>query len=481
MTEDEKPRFTQRRRPRKGPLLDSSTSEKGTVVENPPSLANQGQKENNEPTKTIIPSRPIVDTSSVVVDAGTIESTTRQTGQTENETSQKAIAGSFPTGYTRRETRRKLKLESKEKKGLAKGFTAPVQTELALRERTPGKKKRSEVKMESDLSASLVGEVSRAKPRQVTASRLSSLFGKPKQDQDEFAQMMKLFKQSSALTRLSLRFFRNFLSHRAEKYEKLESNLKKSKLPYSAIQYLSTVMFISVVVAIVVGVFVIVFASLLGPFWILPVVFGVVSILAFAGIYLNRPSSIAKKRKKDIDAKIPMAIGYIATMASADMPIDNIMYELGQSAEYGEVSREAKSISMASRFFGRDIISAMREGAKNSPSPKFAEFLQGIVTTVTSGGNLKEYFKTKAVQYQSELSTLLRTNAESIGILAESYVTVGVAFPLMLIVILGVVASLQSGSSGMIIVLYLIDLMIIPLITVTFAFLVSSTIKEVNL
>ncbi|MCL5437611.1 MAG: type II secretion system F family protein [Candidatus Thermoplasmatota archaeon] len=355
---------------------------------------------------------------------------------------------------------------------------------LAAR-RGKGIRKKSNIEQVRELQASNLGQISRPRGTDKRATRTTrglSIFRKAsKESIDDTQRLLKSFKESSALVRISLKFFRNFLSKRVDKYAKLETNLKKSKMPYSSIQYLSTVYFVSLIVACSIGGFIVIFADLLGPYWILPVVFGAVAIMGFAGVYLGRPSSLAKKRKKDIDAKIPMAIGYIATMASADMPIDNILFELGQSREYGEIAKEARSISMASRFFGKDIITAMRDGAKNSPSPKFSEFLQGIVTTVTSGGNLKVYFKSKAVQYQSELSTVIRTNAESIGILAESYVTVGVAFPLMLIVILGVVAALGSSSGGMVIVLYLIDLMIIPLITVTFAFLVSSTIKEVNL
>lgn len=284
----------------------------------------------------------------------------------------------------------------------------------------------------------------------------------------------------SPFLKISLKLFREYYQARESKFAKLEENLRKAKMPYSSVQYLSLATFVSVIIAAVGGILIAFFAYLLGSFYILAIAAGALAVISFIAVFLSLPSSTAKKRKKDIESKLPMALGYIATMASADMPVDQILFELGESPEYGAVAKEAKSISLATRVFGKDIITALRDGAKYSPSAKLAEFLQGIVTTVTSGGNLKQYFKTKAIQYQGELSTLIRANGESIGILAESYVTVGVAFPLMLIVILGVVASLQASSSGMIIVLYLIDLLIIPLITGAFAFLVSSTIKEIK-
>lgn len=347
--------------------------------------------------------------------------------------------------------------------------------ELA-RSRTKSKDRTSKSKKKDIYGTELV----EAKPRITKIfgriMDVSRVLGTPQKTQS----LEKTIKPPSPFLKVALILFRDYFQARESKYAKLENSLRASKMPYSSVQYLSLVVFVSLIISLVGAVMIAFFAYLMGPFYILAIAGGAMGVIMFVVIFLSLPGSTSKKRKKDIESKLPMALGYIATMASADMPVDQILFELGESPEYGAVAKEAKSISLGTRVFGKDIVTALREGAKYSPSPKLSEFLQGIVTTVTSGGNLKQYFKTKAVQYQGELSTLIRSNAESIGILAESYVTVGVAFPLMLIVILGVVASLQSASSGMIVVLYLIDLMIIPLITVAFAFLVSSTIKEIK-
>lgn len=280
--------------------------------------------------------------------------------------------------------------------------------------------------------------------------------------------------------KIGLFYFRNFYSRRL-KNDKLENALRKAKMPYSAIQYYSMITIVTILVALAGVVAISVFSLVIGTllWYAFPALFGIVGLIAL--VALNSPSSLVNKRKKDIDSKLPMALAYIATMASADVPVETIMYELGKSVEYGEIAKEAKAISASSRLFGNDIVTALREESKYSPSLKFSEFLQGITSTVTSGGNLKDYFTMKAVQFQSELSTVIRANAESVGVLAESYVTVGVAFPLMLLVILGVMAALSpSGSGGLTLVLYMVVLAIIPAITFGFTFLVSSTVKEVD-
>ncbi len=280
--------------------------------------------------------------------------------------------------------------------------------------------------------------------------------------------------------KLGLFFFRNFYSKR-QNNDKLETALRKAKMPYSAIQYYSMITIVAIIAGLAGILAISAFALVTGIFlwYAYPALGGIVGLMAL--LALNSPQSLVNKRKKDIDSKLPMALAYIATMASADVPVETIMYELGKSYEYGEIAKEAKAISASSRLFGNDIVTALREESKYSPSLKFAEFLQGITSTVTSGGNLKDYFTMKAVQFQSELSTVIRANAESVGVLAESYVTVGVAFPLMLLVILGVMAALSpSGSGGLTLVLYMVVLAIIPAITFGFTFLVSSTVKEVD-
>ncbi|MCL4335079.1 MAG: type II secretion system F family protein [Candidatus Thermoplasmatota archaeon] len=288
------------------------------------------------------------------------------------------------------------------------------------------------------------------------------------------------FPEVPLYLKLGLFFFRGFYSKRT-KNQKLEIALRKAKMPYSAIQYYSMISVIAIVMVfaglIAIGAISILFGGLV--WYAIPGLLGVIGL--FVLVALNTPQSTANRRRKDIDSKLPMALAYIATMASADVPVETIMYELGKSYEYGEISKEAKAISASSRLFGNDIVSAMREESKYSPSLKFSEFLQGIISTVTSGGSLKDYFTLKAKQFQSELSTLLKANAESIGVLAESYVTVGVAFPLMLLVILGVFAALSSSGASIAVFLYLIVLLVIPIITFGFTFLVSSTVKEVNI
>ena len=68
------------------------------------------------------------------------------------------------------------------------------------------------------------------------------------------------------------------------------------------------------------------------------------------------------------------------------------------------------------------------------------------------------------------------------GILAESFVTVAVAFPLILLIIVGIVAFLSPSSpTGLIAIMILTVAVIIPAILAVFGYFFSSTMGEIEL
>src|SRR5207302_448672 len=122
-------------------------------------------------------------------------------------------------------------------------------------------------------------------------------------------------------------------------------------------------------------------------------------------------------------------------------------------------------------LLGLDILTAIRKASQRSPSAKFQDFLQGVVTTSTSGGQLKPYFLVKAEQFEKEDRLEMRKKMETLGMLAESFVTVVVAFPLFLVVIMAIMALISKGSSGSVLVLlYVVVALMIPLSQFGFIF-----------
>lgn len=190
------------------------------------------------------------------------------------------------------------------------------------------------------------------------------------------------------------------------------------------------------------------------------------------------PGSKARSRGKAIDRRISSAMSFVSAMASADVNIDAIFKELAGQKIYGEVAEEAAWITRDTELLGLDILTAIRNGALRTPSKRFQDFLQGVVTTATSGGQLKPYFLAKAEQYERENKLELLQRVETMGLLAETFVTVVVAFPLFLVIIIAIFAIIGGGGQFMITVLYGIILGMIPMSQVGFIIFMHSLAQE---
>lgn len=190
------------------------------------------------------------------------------------------------------------------------------------------------------------------------------------------------------------------------------------------------------------------------------------------------PDIRALNRRRDIDAKLPYALNYIATMASAGATPDALFAGLARQPLYGEVAEECAWITRDLRLLGMDVIGALQRGIERSPSPKFQDFLQGAITTLSSGGDLKVYFTGKAEQYLLENRQEQRKFLEGLGVLAESFVTVVVAAPLFLIVILSVMTSFGGSAGETLFIGYILVFFLIPLAQAGFAWTVQVMTPE---
>jgi flagellar protein FlaJ len=274
---------------------------------------------------------------------------------------------------------------------------------------------------------------------------------------------------------------------RAAANQQLDEFLLKAHMKIRPEEYLAYVLMATLVAAIVgvaigVGVGIVLF-SLLGVSMILRILVAVLAIvlppMMTYFLLIGTPGSRAKTRGRDIDKRIAAAMSFISAMASADVNIDVIFKELSRQKAYGEISHEAAWITRDTELLGSDILTAIKKAARRSPSSKFQDFLQGVVTTSTSGGQLKPYFLLKAEEYQKENKLVMKSQMETLGMLAESFVTVVVAFPLFLVLIMAIMAIVGSGDPDfMVMMLYVVVLLMIPISQFGFVFVIWNMSKE---
>jgi len=286
-----------------------------------------------------------------------------------------------------------------------------------------------------------------------------------------------------------------FVLSRYRENQDLEDDLVKAHIRMRPEEYLAVAWMTITILAVASAVLALVFGLLLFALAVdietliillvviagVPLLLGYIVFFGFPGgiLYRGKPASAAKKRAKKIDARITSAMSFISAMASADVPVDVIFKELSRQTVYGEVAKEAEWITRDTELLGVDILTAIKRGAGRSPSAKYQDFLQGVVTTSTSGGQLKPYFLLKAEQYEREDRLEMRKKMETLGMLAEAFVTVVVAFPLFLVVIMAIMALISKGNSGFVVtLLYAVVGGMIPLSQFGFIFVIWNMEQE---
>lgn len=127
-------------------------------------------------------------------------------------------------------------------------------------------------------------------------------------------------------------------------------------------------------------------------------------------------------------------------------------------------------------------MSTLKEAVDRSPSERFAEFLQGIVGTLTSGGNLKLYFLNRSEYYAQANRMHVKSVIQQMALFAEAYVVMAVALPIFAM-IMAVITFWVSGS-GMKLEeehLYMMVFGMFPMIQIFFAYIFLSLSNEVSI
>jgi len=197
--------------------------------------------------------------------------------------------------------------------------------------------------------------------------------------------------------------------------------------------------------------------------------------LTLIGFY-TYPILRADGLKRAQEDSLPFISGYMSILAGAGVPVANMFRSLAQAEVSSAISSEARTIVRDIELFGMDVLSALEAASKRTPSGGFKELLEGLIATVHSGGNMEKYLAQRSKHSMGLQKIALRRFADTLGVLAEFYVVLLVAGPLILVVMLGVMAMLGGGGQGLLdprLLLYLLTYLGIPLGSIIFLILLD--------
>jgi flagellar protein FlaJ len=265
-------------------------------------------------------------------------------------------------------------------------------------------------------------------------------------------------------------------------FDDLDVRLQRSGLKVNFKAYISLTVFASILTSFVALAIIPCLAFILFRVPVLPAfLFGVGGgLFAFAfsivGFYLY-PVYRADKLKREIDDELPFTTGYMAILGSAGVSPEKIFHSLSSMSVPLVVSSEAKDIVRDISLFGRDVISALEAESVRTPSERFRELMEGLISTIHSGGNLPAYLREKSKQYMRLKRISLKKFSDTLSILSEFYVTILVTGPLLLVIMLAVMAMLGGGTLGVLspdLILNLLTYIGIPLASIMFLIILDA-------
>ena len=171
---------------------------------------------------------------------------------------------------------------------------------------------------------------------------------------------------------------------------------------------------------------------------------GAITFLAF----YSYPIMKIKERRRSIKTNLPFALNHMAAVASSGVP-PNVLFKLiSSSKEYGEICIESEKINQFVTIFGYDLLSAMKTVAETTPSKEFKDFLDGMVSTIESGGNLQEFLGEKSKEELLNYELDRQKYTETIATYSDIYTGLLIAAPLFFVAALSLISILGGGIGG---------------------------------
>lgn len=346
------------------------------------------------------------------------------------------------------------------------------------------KKKKKEIKPKKEKKKFNLGILNKSKPdiphlEQETLKRLKK--------KEEKSSKEKI-KKPSFYIKTANKFFSDLSRSLFKKkaFSALEKDLVKTNLQATPVSYISIILFttlISVIVGLVLFFFFLFFN--LGPelpivtlaeeglgerflkvFWLLIAVPLGTFIISYA-----YPSLERQYAESQIDLELPFAVIHMSAIAGSMLEPSKIFSIIISTKEYPHLGKEFTKLLNEINIYGYDLVAGLRRVAFNSPSKKLADLFNSLATTITSGGNLPDFFEKRAqtllFDYRLEKEKYTKT-AETF---MDIYISVVIAAPMVLMLLLMMMKISGLGislSSSMITLMMVLGVSVINIIFLAF-------------
>lgn len=182
---------------------------------------------------------------------------------------------------------------------------------------------------------------------------------------------------------------------------------------------------------------------------------------------LYLPRYRATERARHAAMSLPNVANFLLALSRAGVSSGKSLQLLSEeSRALGTAADEFRYAWRDMRYFRADVVSALRYVASSTRLNALTDFIEGYIRTLTGRGNVEMYLEGQMEEFFDEAKQEQEEFLNTLGVLAEVYVALFVAFPIFAIIILIVMGF--TGASGVLNLVRAVVYAVLPLSAVGF-------------
>lgn len=176
---------------------------------------------------------------------------------------------------------------------------------------------------------------------------------------------------------------------------------------------------------------------------------GILFFFILLFVFYYYPKVVVDSRRREIKNDLPFAIIHMAAVAGSGAKLVDIFGMLLGSKEYKALSGEIKRIMNYVHLFGYNLTTALKSVAETTPSNEFKELLNGMVSSIESGGSIKSFLKNKAEDTLIRYRLDRKKYVETLSTYTDIYTAILIAAPLLFVIVLVLISIVGSKLGGL--------------------------------
>jgi pilus assembly protein TadC len=245
-------------------------------------------------------------------------------------------------------------------------------------------------------------------------------------------------------------------------FKKMEDSLMKANLNFTPVGYVSIILFTTFLSCFIAGFLFLFFLffnfgatmplitrateSIGIRFFKVVWILFLVPLMTFLMMYVY-PSLEKKAAGSKINDELPFATIHMAAISGSMINPIKIFEIISQTNEYPALKKEFIKMINEINLYGYDLVSALKNTAKNSSSKELSELLNGLATTINSGGDLPKFFDKRSQTLLFDYRIQQQKESKAAETFMDIYISLLIAAPMILMLLMMIMKISGLGIS----------------------------------